>query len=275
MNLQSLVQDKNGIFVSEEDTEKISYPETGNNDCFGLESKSFWFNHRNNVIKEILLKYPHSGNFADIGGGNGYQANFIKKNFPEKEIFLIEPGYQGCLNAKKYGVKNIYNIPFQKFDFIGNKVNGVGLFDVIEHIYDDVAFLKELGKYCSSRTRIYITVPSYNFLWSDTDDYAGHYRRYNSKMIKSLSFKSNLDVLYIGYFMSYLPLPIFLSRNIPYRIRGKRDYQKLLKKTSGNHVQSSLSNRVINILNNFEIECIHIFGKLIIGGSCIAVLQTK
>jgi hypothetical protein len=275
METSSFVKDINGIFVSKNLADKISYPESGNDECFGIEKDSFWFNHRNNIIKEILLKFPHSGNFADIGGGNGYQANFIKETFPEKEIFLIEPGYQGCLNAKKYGVKNIYNIPFQKFDFIGNNVDGVGLFDVIEHVEDDASFLKDISKSCPSKTNIYITVPAYKWLWSDTDDYAGHYRRYNSKMIKTLAKNSGLDILYNGYFMFYLPFPILLARNIPYRIRGKREQQTLLKDATGNHFTSSLSSKAINLLNSLEIRGIHKFGKLIFGGSCIAVLQTK
>jgi methyltransferase family protein len=275
MNLQRLVQDNNGIFISEEDSGKISYPESGNNDCFGIERDSFWFNHRNNVIKEILLKFPHSDNFADIGGGNGYQANFIKKNFPEKEIFLIEPGYQGCLNAKKYGVQNIYNIPFQKFDFKEKNIGGVGLFDVIEHIEDEISFLKDIVKYCVPKTLVYITVPAYDWLWSDTDDYAGHYRRYNSKLMKSIANKSGLDPLYIGFFMFYLPLPILFFRGIPYRIQGKRDQKTLLKEASGNHIQSSLTVKIITLLNAFEIGSIHKFGRLLLGGSCIAVFQTK
>jgi hypothetical protein len=268
-------KDSNGIFILNDQKEIISYPESGNDECFGIEQDSFWFKHRNNIILEIMKKYPFQGNFADIGGGNGYQASFIKKNFPNKEVFLIEPGYQGCLNAKKYGVKNIYNIPFEKFDFIGNNIDGVGLFDVIEHIEDDVTFLKDIGKSCPSKTNIYITVPAYNLLWSDTDDYAGHFRRYNSKLIRSLANGSGLNVLYTGYFMFYLPLPILFARNIPYRIRGKREQQTLLKDASGNHFASSLSSKVITLLNSLEIEGIHVFGKLIFGGSCIAVLQTK
>src|ERR1017187_2613751 len=184
--MTELQLDSNGIFVISNLKEYISYPDNGNDECFGIEKNSFWFNHRNNILKEILLKYPHKGNFADIGGENGYQANFIKQNFPEKEVFLIEPGYQGCLNAKKYGVENVYNIPFQKFDFIKKKIGGIGLFDVIEHIEDDVTFFKELIKKCPPKTNIYITVPAYIWLWSDTDDYAGHFRRYNSRMINEI-----------------------------------------------------------------------------------------
>ena len=96
--------DSNGINVLTDNKETVFYPESGNDECFGIEKDSFWFNHRNNILVKIMKKLPFDNNFADIGGGNGYQANFIKENFLEKEIYLIEPGYHGCLKAKKYEI---------------------------------------------------------------------------------------------------------------------------------------------------------------------------
>ena len=215
--------DENGIYVLDKENNRVSYPNTGHDMCFGIEKNSFWFNHRNEIIYEILKKFPFAGNFADIGGGNGYQANFISQKFPEKEVFLIEPGYHGCLNAKKYGVKNVYNMLSGDFNFKINHIGGVGIFDVIEHIENDIAFLKETADSCDKNTLIYMAVPAYNFLWSDTDDYDGHYRRYNSKMVRNLAEKANVELLYLGYFMFYLPVPVFFARSLPYKIRGKRD----------------------------------------------------
>jgi hypothetical protein len=34
--------------------------------------------------------------------------------------------------------------------------------------------------------KIYITVPSYNFLWSLKDIYSGHFRRYTIKVYRSV-----------------------------------------------------------------------------------------
>jgi hypothetical protein len=75
--------------------------------------------------------------------------------------------------------------------------------------------------------------------------------------------------------MFYLPIPIFLARSIPYMIRGKRDQQVLLKEMNRNHIQNSLSGKMINLMDSFELGYLDTFGRLPIGGSCIAVLQTK
>jgi len=270
------LQTKNhaGIFVSVA-KQNVSYPSHGNDYCFAIEKNSFWFNHRNNVIKEILLKFPYANNFADIGGGNGYQANFIRNNFPEKEVFLIEPGYEGCINARKYGLENVYNIPFQEFDFKSNHISGIGLFDVVEHIENDVDFLTEIASCCDKGTNIYITVPAHNSLWSDIDNYSGHYRRYNSKMIEILAKKTDLKLLYNGYFFSYLTLPVYLIRSMPYKIMGKRDSKVILEKSSKNHKSGTLTKGLVNLLNNMELTALRNLKKIPLGGSCIAVFQVQ
>src|SRR5882762_915370 len=84
---------------------KISYPETGNENCFQIEENSFWFNHRNNCVREAVLRYSPNSIFFDIGGGNG----FVARELENKGIstVLVEPGIQGCLNAKKRNLKNL------------------------------------------------------------------------------------------------------------------------------------------------------------------------
>ena len=63
----------------------ISYPEQANNIYAEIEPNSYWFNHRNKVIHQILNKYKQSGSFWDVGGGNGFVSMYLQ----EKELALI------------------------------------------------------------------------------------------------------------------------------------------------------------------------------------------
>jgi hypothetical protein len=101
MNLQeyaTVLIEKNGIFYSKEQG-KVSYRESGNESCFQIEENSFWFRHRNNCIVGSVMEYCTNSTFFDVGGGNG----FVAKGLEDKGIskVLIEPGIQGCINAKK------------------------------------------------------------------------------------------------------------------------------------------------------------------------------
>ena len=64
---------EDGIYYSAA-SEAISYPEEGNEACFEIEDQSFWFQHRNDCIRELVRNFPPrgSGPIIDVGGGNGF-----------------------------------------------------------------------------------------------------------------------------------------------------------------------------------------------------------
>ena len=59
---------------------------------------------------------------------------------------LVEPGIQGCLNAKKRNLKNIVCSTLENASFKNNTIPAIGLFDVVEHIDNDVEFLTNVHK---------------------------------------------------------------------------------------------------------------------------------
>jgi hypothetical protein len=267
--MDSLVLDKNQIWQSKINTE-LSYPEEGNDLCFAIEENSFWFKHRNNAILEVIKRFDFNGNFADVGGGNGYQAKFLSEAL-HKEIYLIEPGYGGCLNARRRGIKEVYNLFFEDFPFTNKNIGGVGLFDVIEHIEDDVAFLSKLVSYLPKGAKIFITVPSFQSLWSKIDNESGHYRRYNQKMIADLASKCGLTVLFNSYYFWYLPIPIYLFRVLPEKIFGVSK-KSTIEKEQNNHKANSFIDTILNKMNEWELKKLR-RSQLNFGASSIVVLE--
>jgi hypothetical protein len=127
------------IHICSEDAD-ISYPESGYDGCFAIEDKSFWFYHRNNIIADVVKKYsPKRSLFFDIGGGNGFVVNRLKQLGYTPVLF--EPGLQGAKHAKSRGIENIFVSLFNKDVINPNTAYNLGLFDVLEHIEDDTAYL--------------------------------------------------------------------------------------------------------------------------------------
>jgi SAM-dependent methyltransferase len=269
-----LYQDSNEIWTSDNEGKKVFYPDRDYNLVFEIEDKSYWFKHRNEVIKTIMLKYSFSKNFADIGGGNGFQVKYLQESLPSKNIFLIEPSLSGCLNAKKRGVKNIYSMFFQEFPFEKLEVNAVGLFDVIEHIEDDTAFLKEISNKLESGSLFFITVPAYKWLWSDMDVYSEHFRRYDSNKIKELAKSANLEIIHNGKFFFYLPIITLLFRVLPdlFSSRKKDLDENFLKEELKKHKANFITEFIFKPLNKLEIAFLKKI-KIIFGASCIVVLR--
>ncbi len=250
----------------------ISFPKNAHLSLTKIENNSFWFNHRNKILKSVIRNYPFNGDFADIGGGNGFQLMEIAKLNKSNKNILIEPSNQGCMNAKKREIKEVHNVTFEDFDFDEYNIKGIGLFDVLEHIENDFKFLYKLLNKLKRGSRIYITVPAHQFLWSDVDPYGGHFRRYNKKMVKNLTNKLDANLDYFSYFFSYL-LPIsFLLRALPYKLGKRIPKTKLITQEIKQHNPQIMTKKIFNFFERIELNIIE-KSKVKFGASCIFILK--
>jgi len=209
-----------GIWYSNEQN-CVSYPSEGNDQCLKIEDKSFWFQHRNACIVELVKKYPppRSGPIFDVGGGNGFVAKGLMN--AGWDVVLVEPGPAGARNAKKRGLQHVVCATTQSAGFKPGSMPAIGVFDVVEHIEDDVEFLRHLHNLLEPGGILYLTVPAYDFLWSDADDHAGHFRRYSFKRLEKLCCTTGLDIQFLTGLFSWLIAPLSLFRALPYRLVGK------------------------------------------------------
>jgi len=266
---------EDGIWYSTEQKMAVSYPDDGNASCFEAEDKSFWFKHRNNCILEALKKYPPptGGAIFDIGGGNGAVAvNLAKNGF---DIVLVEPGEVGILNAKKRGIKNIVNSTLDSAGFKCESISAVGLFDVLEHVEEDVTFLGSIRKLLLPEGLIYLTVPAYNLLWSQEDDDAGHQKRYCIDQLRQAMEQSGFEIIYSTYIFRFLPLAIFCFRTIPYLLGIKRSASDRGKISREHVARDGAIKRFLNFLLSAEIKTIKKGRSLCFGGSCLIVAKVN
>lgn len=273
---QALVLDQNQIWTSRRQYE-VSYPDEGSSNCFAVEEQSFWFAHRNQVIAQALGRFPmppgHS-TFADIGGGNGFQVKYLSEQWPALRFVLVEPSYTGCLNARRRGCEHVYNLAFEEFPFQQFAVGGAGLFDVLEHIAEDVGFLSRLGAHLPQGARVYLTVPAFNSLWSHTDEYGGHVRRYTLASLRQVAQSAGLQWVHGSYFFSYLFPLTWASRRLPYLLNPRLNEAELLARESQQHQPGGLVGKALNLMGRSELAWLA-KRRLPLGASCVAVLQVK
>jgi hypothetical protein len=267
-----------GYFIPTVALEKnISYPSVGNEDCYLLEENSQWFQARNKVLERTFIDFPFDDDFIDVGAGNGYQLSFF-----QKEIFnrlgiksgMCEPGIVGCTNAANRGVDNVYCCLFDELPVENFNIGAIGLFDVIEHIEDDVSFLKVIIKRVSKGTKIYITVPAMKSLWSSEDKYAGHFRRYNRNDVERILDNTNLKFIYSSYFFSYYVPFIWLLRVLPEKMGRLNKFDVLAKKEKDYHKMSKKLNGILNFLHWIEMKLSKIGIKPPFGTSRLMVFST-
>ncbi len=201
----------------------ISYPDSGNAECYAIEDDSFWFQHRNRCLLTLMNKFPPAGRLFDIGGGNGYQAKLFQAS--GLAVTLLEAGSDGVQHAKQRGVKELICSTLEQAQFLPGTLPAVGVFDVVEHIEDDQPFLQQLHAAMQSAGRLYLTVPAYQWLWSNEDVRAGHWRRYTIRSISSRLRQAGFTIEYASYLFSPLPLPILISRRFFKQISSTKQHR--------------------------------------------------
>lgn len=178
-----------------------------------LNDGSFW---PSPLIKECVL--------ADIGAGSAlFTKAFLQSlNAPSKKAYAVDINYPDEQLGLHEGINFVRELQ--------TDIMPTHLFfmDVLEHIEDDRGFLKGWVKRCLPGTTFIITVPSFNFLWSEHDVFLGHKRRYTLKKIKKVIKNSGLEVLKSRYFFAAIFPIVFAVRKILeplYRLFGKHRKQ--------------------------------------------------
>lgn len=251
------------------DSEAVSFPEGGYDMCYSVEEDSFWFRHRNAVITAVIQRFPPRGTLFDIGGGNGYVAIGLEEaGFP---VVLVEPGPSGARHALDRGLEHIICSTVEAAGFVQQALPAVGLFDVLEHVEDVMAFLQYLHSLIRPHGRIYATVPAYQVLWSHADEQAGHYRWYSMKQLANCFEHSGFTVEYLTHFFWFLPLPILLLRTIPSRIRMRQPFS--IWQTQQEHSAGGAAGWLVGHALAVELSRIHAAQVIPFGGSCLIVAQ--
>lgn len=263
---------KDGIWYST-NTQPIYYPAEGNDAYFGIEDLSFWFRHRNNCITTIVKEYPpeEGGIIFDIGGGNGFVSLGLKNS--GYNVVLVEPGQSGALNAKRRGIKTVICATTDSAQFKPHTLSAIGLFDVIEHIEDDVTFLKSLHKLIKPGGRLYATVPAYPFMWSDEDVSAGHFKRYTAKSIRRVLETAGFEVEFSTYIFCFLPIPIVFMRTLPYQMGFSKSGTKTHNISRDHAAKSGGISHILEKLLGSEIKKLKQKKTIWFGSSCLIVAR--
>ena len=185
-----------------------------------IEESNFWFRARNELIQWALRNYfPDAKSFFEVGCGTGFVLAGIRENFPRmrlagSEIFIdgLAIAQTRLPNAELYQM-DARRIPFEReFDV-------VGAFDVLEHVIEDENALAQMFNAAQPGGGLLVTVPQHRFLWSASDDYAMHQRRYARAELRKKVESAGWQIERITSFISLL-LPLMIWS----RMQRKRNH---------------------------------------------------
>ena len=96
----------------------------------------------------------------------------------------------------------------------------VGAFDVVEHVPDEATVFAELRRILRPGGVLLISVPAYQWAWTELDDLAGHHRRYTRPRLTRAATDADFEVIRSTHAFA-ASFPFFAADRLRARVTGR------------------------------------------------------
>ena len=183
-----------------------------------FEETYWWHRAKTTIARRVLRRHVRpGGRVLDVGCGTGATTQMLAEFGDVLGVDLMRDaathvhgrGIAVCESAMPQ-----LALRDQAFDL------AVAL-DVLEHLGDDAVGAAELFRVLKPGGVLLVTVPAYQFLWSQHDEALGHHRRYLRGAVRRLLLDAGFELPLCSYVMSTV-LPAAIAVRLAERILPRR-----------------------------------------------------
>jgi ubiquinone/menaquinone biosynthesis C-methylase UbiE len=176
-----------------------------------MEEKHWWFLWRLDMIERLIrsINLTPEAKILDIGCGTGGMLKQLENHGMAVGLDFAPKAIEHC---RKRGAINIVRGATEHLPFSDDTFDVVSILDVIEHLDDDNGALVNAFRVTRPGGVVFITVPAFQFLWTEHDIVNQHRRRYTTKQLRSIIESAGFETVKLTYTNTTLFLPVLLFR---------------------------------------------------------------
>lgn len=192
---------------------------------YEVEQSHWWYVGRRRIIKSFVeealagLDMPERrARMLDVGCGTGGNLELLSRFGDTEGVDISEDALAFC---RTRGLAKVRRGAAEQLPYEDCSFDLVTALDVIEHLDDDTAGLREMRRVLRPGGRVLLFVPAFMFLWGVQDDVSHHRRRYRLPQLRSVVQAAGFEVERMSYANITFFAPILLGRGLM-RVTGMR-----------------------------------------------------
>jgi len=152
---------------------------------------------RRDRILRLMKKHVSLESLLEIGPGSGaLLIEFSKMDF-ECEVLETSSKARILLNKMVQKYQTPVIVHSKEGENWESKFDIICAFDVLEHIKDDTETVHQWTNWLKPGKFLYLSVPAHMSRWNASDEWAGHYRRYEKDKLFALLNNNGLEVKFM------------------------------------------------------------------------------
>lgn len=180
-----------------------------------VEATHWWFVGRRRLFARELT---HAGlrtedSVLDVGPGTGANLRMLRE-LRITAITGLDCNESAIRYCRAKGLGDVHRGDITAMPFDDCSFDFVLATDVVEHVDDDAAALREIARVLKDRGKALVAVPAFPSLWGLQDIVAQHKRRYRMQQLLIKMRKAGLEPRRYYYFNYLLFAPIWLARQL-------------------------------------------------------------
>lgn len=196
----------------------------------------WWFAGRRRLFARVIgaLRPLPTWRILEVGVGTGANLQVLR-SLGARRVYACDIAIEAertQSDGVAFARADILRLPFAS-----GSMDLVLAADVIEHVDDDLAALREFARVLRPGGHLLLTVPAFPSLWGPQDVVAHHRRRYRRTPLLDLMRAADIRVASCFHFNYLLFVPIWMARKLLLAMRTPV--------TSENEINTPLVNRVL------------------------------